>query len=510
MNWNDEIVLLRVPLPEDVLKHKWHGDFAAAQRVIDRRLSRDIPEVMQKRLLLEKKLLMRIPEYYIYTREEACTILKETIRDFQPQELDALLDEDYVDWFYINGELRIRDNFLENLLKTRPDYEARQIHEGSADGDVAANGRSCEAQRTRDDRSADVNVATDEGKGESLSKAAFLQKTCSLMRREGGIRHTIRLRARLWLRDDAGVQPGETVRAYLPVPAVDAQVKRVQILDDGTAAIPEGCLRFVHIAEEHAPQRTICWEVNWQPGIEFAVEYEYEIAAGYIDLWGASVNVPALETWKTQYACFDPVMPDDLAEQEPHIIFSPLICSLTAEVVGEETRPLEKARRIYNYITTKAHYSFMRSYATIPSISEYIAAGQKGDCGVQALLFITMCRQAGIPARWQSGLYAQPGDVGCHDWARFYIEEYGWLFADCSFGGSGYRHGDESKRRFYFGNLDPWRMPSCRRFQTNFDPPMEKLRSDPYDAQSGEVELPDKELHDRHPFESETVMISCV
>ena len=34
-----------------------------------------------------------------------------------------------------------------------------------------------------------------------------------------------------------------------------------------------------------------------------------------------------------------------------------------------------------------------------------------------ALTFITMCRIAGVPARWQSGLYVAPDSVGSHDWA---------------------------------------------------------------------------------------------
>ena len=53
---------------------------------------------------------------------------------------------------------------------------------------------------------------------------------------------------------------------------------------------------------------------------------------------------------------------------------------------------------------------------------------------MQALLFITLCRMSGIPARWQSGLYATEFYTGCHDWAQFYIEPYGWVFADPSFG----------------------------------------------------------------------------
>ena len=40
-----------------------------------------------------------------------------------------------------------------------------------------------------------------------------------------------------------------------------------------------------------------------------------------------------------------------------------------------------------------------------------------------ALTFITMCRIAGVPARWQSGLYVAPDSVGSHDWAEFYTRD---------------------------------------------------------------------------------------
>ena len=54
-----------------------------------------------------------------------------------------------------------------------------------------------------------------------------------------------------------------------------------------------------------------------------------------------------------------------------------------------------------------------------PVIPEYCASRLRGDCGVQALTFITMCRIAGIPARWQSGLYADWRSADSHDWAMF-------------------------------------------------------------------------------------------
>ena len=45
---------------------------------------------------------------------------------------------------------------------------------------------------------------------------------------------------------------------------------------------------------------------------------------------------------------------------------------------------------------------------------------------------------------------------------------------------------------FYFGNLEPWRMPTCSRaFQQEFNLPRRFLRYDPYDNQSGERREPD-------------------
>ena len=54
-------------------------------------------------------------------------------------------------------------------------------------------------------------------------------------------------------------------------------------------------------------------------------------------------------------------------------------------------------------------YTFMPSYFVLENIAENCARSFTGDCGVFALLFVTLCRCAGIPAQWQSGLAAEPG-----------------------------------------------------------------------------------------------------
>ena len=69
-----------------------------------------------------------------------------------------------------------------------------------------------------------------------------------------------------------------------------------------------------------------------------------------------------------------------------------------------------------------------------------------------------------------------------------HIDVLGWLPVDCSFGGSGYRHGSQLRWRFYFGNLDPWRMVANRSYYAPFSPLKRFARCDPYDNQRGEIE----------------------
>ena len=197
-------------------------------------------------------------------------------------------------------------------------------------------------------------------------------------------------------------------------------------------------------------QRCIYFEKTYEPGDRFTVEYSFINHMKYVQL------DPKEVTDYHPLKC--------LEEVEPHIIFTDDLKSLLKEIIQDEKNPLLKARKIYDYITSHIMYSFMRRYVTLPSIARYCTTSMKGDCGVQALTFITLCRMAGIPATWQAGLYATPLHIGNHDWARFYIEPYGWLYADCSFGGSAYRAGNEERRDFYFGCLDPFRIPCYSAF----------------------------------------------
>ena len=82
---------LNVPLPEDLMKLKWGGDYERLISVIDRRLADEtLPAPLRKRLQLERILAARIPSQYPYSYEDALELLRANIRDFKDEELETL------------------------------------------------------------------------------------------------------------------------------------------------------------------------------------------------------------------------------------------------------------------------------------------------------------------------------------------------------------------------------------------------------------------------------------
>lgn len=289
------------------------------------------------------------------------------------------------------------------------------------------------------------------------------------MKEQGSLSYRIRVRASVKLKDEQ-FTPGMFMRAHLPIPAACPQQSDIRI----EKVFPENGI----LAPEDAPQRTVCWEETMEENHEFVVEYSYLHTARYHDAYNGK-GVKSSFSGNTQ-------------EKAPHIMFTPYIRALCAELTNGIEDPLMKARAFYDFITLNMQYTYVPDYFVMDNIAETCAREYNGDCGVFALLFVTLCRCAGIPAQWQSGLTAEPDYIGCHDWAMFYVEPYGWLFADPSYGISAKRQGAEMRRQFYFGNLDPFRMVANREFQENFTIPKEHWRSDPYDNQSGEMETTER------------------
>lgn len=447
-----DLSYLRYPLPPDVQRLFEAGDFERMARVIAMRLEDPhVPAVLRERLRFQLSIAREIPAAYPHTRPALLAMLQEQIKDFTEAELEALRDDGTLDWRYVNGEVRFKDNCVASLLKTRAEYAARAVDPSGA--------RAAQARHRA------------------------LDEIIAFMKANGGARARFEVHEEMTVKSSRLV-PGETLRIHLPLPVVGAQVKSARLLSTSHAARS--------IAPPDAPHRSVYFELPYAEGMTASAELAYEIDAPYC--------MPDLARVCAQQPCFD------TEEQPPHVVFTPYLRALAGEIVLGETNPLLRARRIYDFITTQAVYRYMPPYLTVTNIPEYFLTGLRGDCGVQAIAFITLCRLCGIPARWQAGLYTTPESTGNHDWARFYVEPYGWLYADCSFGGSAYRAGAMDRWNFYFGNLEPWRLPLCSDFQQEFDPPRRFLRRDPYDNQNGEVETLHRAL-ERDEYQTDSRII---
>lgn len=437
ININDTIACMSAGLPEDIRMHQHHGNYAEAIRLIDLRLTQNnLPDCIRNSLTAHREMFDRMEAEFPYSKEEALAIMQKKIPEYTMAELEEQMDLRNIRWIYINGQIRLFGRFDETLFSV-VDEVYNRVPPKPADPNAPAP----------------VN---------------FTDHAMAIMKEKGSMTNRIHVRQTIKLKDEY-FTPGMFLRAHLPVASACRQQSDIRV----EKIFPEGGI----VSEENARQRTICWEMNADENVEFMVEYSYLHREVYQDAYNG----------KGQAGVYD----FDLEEQAPHIVFTPFIRTLCAELTAGIDDPLMKARAFYDFITKNMKYTHVPEYFQMENIAENCARNYNGDCGVFALLFITLCRCAGIPARWQSGMSASPRAVLCHDWAEFYVEPYGWMCVDASYGTTANRLGKEERRQFLFGNLDPYRMVANRMFQVNFDIPKQHWRADPYDNQSGELETTD-------------------
>ncbi|WP_197525119.1 transglutaminase-like domain-containing protein [Botrimarina hoheduenensis] len=275
------------------------------------------------------------------------------------------------------------------------------------------------------------------------------------------------------------VLPGAVVRAWLPYPQEYRQQSDVVLL----CSKPDS----VVIAPSAVPHRTayfesVVGEDSTPP--TFLLQYEFT----------SSPYCPLLTSDRVEpYDSTSPLYLEYTAERPPHIFFSREVRQLARQIVGDESNPLEKTRLIFRWVSENVPWVGEMEYSIIPSLSAKGLAARCGDCGVQGMAFITLCRAVGVPARWQSGFGTKPGEEGMHDWAEFYIEPWGWLPADVSYGVQA--SDDPRIRDFFCGGIDPYRLIVNMDYARPLTPPKASFRSEPNDFQRGEVEIDGHNLY---------------
>lgn len=438
----EKLPYLAVSLPEEVKMYHYSGDFAGEIICIDRWLQKELPEAIRHRLEIQRIFAEQLADDYELDETAFLSALRERYPALDASIVERLIGEGNLDFILKDGARYFQHQAVTNALNQHADLLAASVDPHHVPGDHSRSGL----------------------------------ETILEMQAEGGVAY--RYEVEEWIKlEPHAERPGETLRLWFPYPVACATqpADEIKLI---ASSHPVTLTGDVH--------RTAFMEVPCEAGATYSVRFSFVQKAKYIDL---SSHTPA------GLPAGDGLSPEALAyytsEQYPHIRFTPTVRALAEEIRGEETDPLRLAKRVYDWICHNVRYSYVRDYLLIENIPEFVMVNRYGDCGTMALVFITLCRMLGIPAKWQSGSSCRPDGIGSHDWAMFYVAPYGWMYCDPSYGVGAYKSRNEMRRAHYFANLDPFRLVASNEFQQPFTPDKRLCRTDPYDNQTGEAEYAD-------------------
>ncbi len=123
-----------------------------------------------------------------------------------------------------------------------------------------------------------------------------------------------------------------------------------------------------------------------------------------------------------------------LENNEKYQINHPIIRDAVKEAVGDFKNPYKIARKIFMYLIKNMYYEMVGGWNTAPAVLER----GNGSCSEYAFVYISMCRAAGLPARYVGSVVVRGDDASMddvfHRWAEVYIPNYGWIPIDPSGG----------------------------------------------------------------------------
>ena len=276
------------------------------------------------------------------------------------------------------------------------------------------------------------------------------------------------------------VPAGETIRVWMPYPRTDVPAhKEIKLI---STTQPD----YI-IASDNNIHKSIYMEGVAKAGEAAVFGYELSYSS-------YNQHFPFNPDLLKDYDKESSIYKEYTSESGDHIKFSENIRAAVKEAVGDEANPYKKVRAIFTWINKNFPWASAREYSTIENIPEYVLANRHGDCGQVSLLFITMARCAGVPAKWESGWMMHPGNKNLHDWAEVYYEGIGWVPVDQSFGRV-FGAPDDDSHWFFTRGLDAYRMIVNEGISAPFFPAKIHPRSETVDFQRGEVEWRGENLY---------------
>lgn len=403
-----------------------------------------------------------------WTTAEARPVLRERYPELTDADIDRFIELKYIETLLIDDTLRVHRKAPRNLRLLNP-----QMSGTTGRNDSAGPGRiAC----------VDTILAWTRG------------------RNAAGGAHRIEFRFTIEVPFDS-VLVGQKLRAWLPLPLDSAQVDYQSDVEILTTSQPDYTLSC-DAANRGDAHCSIYMEAMApaNPGDTAVFSYtgSYIAKAKYVSPEYILANMQPYDTnseFYRRYTSFD----------GPHYV---RLDSLAAEIVGDETNPLRQSQLVFDYIQDRFPWAGAREYSTIGCMPQYVVEQGHGDCGQVTLLYISLMRTLGVPARWISGWMAQPSEKGWHDWGATYFEGIGWVPVDVSFGRM-LNAPDPEAQRFYNTGIDAWRMCINPGVGLPMVPAKRFIRSETVDFQAGEVECDLGNLFYGRGWDSDLEIISA-
>ncbi len=450
------------------------GEYTAATEIIKVKIAtQELSKQEIYDLNFRVDVMNRIRKDFNKTDSTVMAFIKERYPEVTPEEIAKWEAEGALECKVIDGQKLYFWNAARNLFRISKEAQAKQKN---------IQGR----------QSDDLDIFL----GEYLPKV--VKAAGSKQSAEGKAVMPVTMKLRYTITVPAGEVPaGEMIRVWMPYPRNNEKYKNIKLLATSQPEYTISPDSYVH--------KSIYMEKVADK--DSAAVFSYDLEYTSYNKWFNFDPLKDVKPYDTESELYKKYT----AERKTHVIFTEDIKRLTDSIVGNETNPYLKSVRIFDYIGKTYPWASAREYSTIENIPQYVIDNKHGDCGQVGLLFITMNRYAGIPARWQSGWMLHPGDINLHDWAEAYYEGIGWVPVDQSFGhvydaaymknaaseeeGKKAAMANDDVYHYFTRGLDAFRYIVNDDYSGEFYPAKTHPRSETVDFQRGEVEWKGENLY---------------
>lgn len=286
---------------------------------------------------------------------------------------------------------------------------------------------------------------------------------------------------------DESFEPG-VVRVHLPAPINAVMLHEGQILDF------DPIFRIASV--ENYPQRSVWFDEELEKNMEFTVRYAFTNEVRCVTPDEAEMNAQTQPGFSAEQICrYESNRDCDCGSYLGELADRVSVMDLADEAGISKQGAVETLMGLFN-IGSAEEIDKIAYGTRLCRIFEHCRDLKSIDRETpwsRNLELVRLLRAAGIPARWQGGINCRPdgamsyeGAPVASDWVLIHALPYGWFYADAEAA-----HTAKSKEQagFYFGGIDPYRMPTAAKFKAGLYPAKDYVRADEYLNVRGEAEL---------------------